>query len=224
MKFLIGLTSFVIIILLYSIVADVHANEYYQLPDKQVARNWENAKKLSKQVWEDEYDLYGSYRIKTIKNPHVDHVLPASWMYKSLACSMGTQDRSNCGTVDAYQLFETDLRNLMPTTGALNIAKSDHPFCDPKVIKRTVRMYKEFKVVITDPIDTPNGMVTKCVIPPNHSKGRLARMQLRVADAYQITLPPAYRKLLESWCVMYPPDQVEQEWVSRVHDILNPPF
>lgn len=210
-------------------------SEYYQFIREEkskttiyeVVRNWKNARELVLELWEGEEDPYGYFTIEDglIEGdiPHIDHILPSSWMTATLTCGLSEKPRKSCSDNHFYELFESDPRNLAPTTASLNIRKSDHPFCEHSLTMSVndMKVFDDFIFVSNVNIETPNGVDTSCIIPPDKYKGLLARSQLIASEVYGIDLSSAYHSMLIEWDLMFPPDNTEIKRNEMIKTIIN---
>lgn len=193
----------------------------------EVTRNWNNARDLVLELWEGKEDPYGYFIIEDGliegDTPHIDHILPSSWMTTTLTCGLSKKPRESCSNNHFYKLFESDPRNLAPTTASLNIRKSDRPFCEHSLAMSVndMKVFDDFIFVSNVNIETPNGVDTSCIIPPDKYKGLLARSQLIASEVYGIDLPSNYQTMLVAWDTEFPPDNTEIKRNEMIKTIIN---
>ncbi|MCR9192837.1 MAG: endonuclease [Gammaproteobacteria bacterium] len=122
--------------------------------------------------------------------------------------------RKCCEQIDAkFREMESELYNLWPAVGIVNIARSDYSY---GLVDTGDKFYGcDFKI----------NKSSKEIEPTNTAKGIVARATLFMSDKYQIPLDEDKRHLYLSWDKKFPPSKWEKSWalrIARLEGYTNP--
>ncbi len=132
---------------------------------------------------------------------HSEHIFPVSTYGKTLTCWQNG-GRRGCDSDQSYQKFSTDLHNMAPVIGAINISRSDFDFGEVDEAGE-IRSFGTCSLKID--------RVNRVVEPAEHIKGNISRALLYMSDTYQMELEKDYRNLLIAWHKADPVDKWELE-------------
>ena len=150
-----------------------------------------------------------------------EHIVPVSRLAKNLACwntaiccnqKICYKGRHCCQKIDPYFLkMATDLHNIVPEIGELNLIRSNYSFAELPYIKSDQFGSCKFK------IDRKYRKVE-----PNQSvKGIIARTYLYMNDCYNLNLSLEEKKLFNKWNYKYPPNSWEIDWNTKVYKMQH---
>jgi deoxyribonuclease-1 len=156
-----------------------------------------------------------------------EHIMPASYFGKQLSCwnnklccnedKVCLSGRACCQKINPYfASIESDLHNIVPVIGELNMLRSNYEFAEL-------------------PVQLPNQFGTcyfkidkkaKQIEPRDEVKGVIARTYLYMANQYNIVLSAQQKKLFLKWSKKYPPGDWEITWRHQVKQLQknNNPF
>lgn len=152
-------------------------------------------------------NLYRAERIEW------EHVVPAAVIGYQNKCMIENKSRkdkrSYCESTDPdYQKPYTDMHNLFPSVGEVNLDRSNFRY--------VADSDADFKYGRCDMrIDAK----AKTVTPPENSHGVIARAYLYMADRYDLKLSDSQRKMFEVWNRQHPADAWEKERNRRIKAI-----
>jgi len=131
-----------------------------------------------------------------------EHVVPASFFGKTLPCWQNG-GRENCKKVSGvFNLFESDIDNLVPAVGEINGNRRDYLFGE---VPGEARNYGKCDFEIANKIAEPSPQ----------TRGEIARVWLLMRDRYKLDLSPAYERQLKRWDKADPIDDTEREIKKR---------
>jgi deoxyribonuclease-1 len=149
---------------------------------------------------------------KILNQVHFEHVVPISnigrtyseWRNGHPECvdSKGKRfkGRTCAGKVNAeYRLVESDLYNLFPASGAVNMLRSNYDYTMlPNNIKTMTFGSCKMKIA------------NRKAEPPVNSRGRISRASLYMSDSYsKYRISSQQRQLFNAWNKMHPVSQQE---------------
>ncbi len=147
-----------------------------------------------------------AYRIEA------EHIMPAHRFGGKRACWLEGR-RQNCRDNDPYYLkMEADLHNLYPAVGEVNADRSNFHFVESMNIKNPGKgknNYYTNLILGYGKCDILINPTRHLVVPPERSRGIIARAYLYMSDTYNIKLRDDERARFESWNNRYPPDKNE---------------
>lgn len=116
--------------------------------------------------------------------------------------------RRCCEKLDPrFKQIESELYNLWPAVGLVNIARSNYSY---GLIDSKEKFYGcDFKI----------NKFTHEVEPSNEAKGIVARATLFMYDKYDIPLNDEKRQLYLRWHKQYPPSSWEKSWATQIFKI-----
>lgn len=146
-----------------------------------------------------------------------EHIVPAQnfgknfieWQYGNTLCiEKGISGRDCAKTInEEYQFMQSDLYNIYPAIGFINAKRSNFPFKDGDTrITQIISFANNF---INDKKNGFNKCTIvikdKTVIPPNSTKGNIARTYLYMAHTYKkYRLTNQQKLLFNKWNKEYP--------------------
>lgn len=144
----------------------------------------------------------------------VEHIVPADIIGHNLTCWQNKicehhgkryKGRKCCEKLDArFRQMESELYNLWPAVGLVNIARSNYTF---GLVDSNEKFYGcDFKV----------SKLTHEVEPYNQAKGIVARATLFMSDKYDIPLNDDKRQLYLRWHQQYQPSRWEKSWAAQI--------
>ncbi len=119
--------------------------------------------------------------------------------------------RENCQKTDPlFNKIESDMHNLTPVAGSLNAKRSNYRW---GIIEGEPRAFGacDFEV------DSRQRVAE----PPESARGMIARVNLYMADKYNLRLSAQQRKLFEAWHRMYPVTEWEKERDRRISRVMG---
>ncbi len=135
----------------------------------------------------------------------VEHTLPASWMKEAAGCPNRT--RNQCRAEQRrFNLMEADLHNLWPSIGAVNQARSNHPFA---IIPGEVSAHPNCD------FELQNNQVE----PRPEVRGEIARSLLYMSYEYGVELPQDQLLLMIQWHHNDPPSEHEVWRNQMIHSL-----
>lgn len=141
-----------------------------------------------------------------------EHVVPASWLGGHRPCwssdrRSGKSGREYCGDTDPeYGMMESDLHNLRPAIGELNLVRSDKAFADLNTQDR--------------PYGCEFSVNREYVHPRKEIRGDIARTHLYMENQYQTNWQSdEYHKMLLLWSEVDPPDEWERERNGIIYNL-----
>lgn len=219
----------VLLCLLLSTPLAVATENTFQYNHIHYQKTFQNAKRILK--WEetvmgDRYNNCGLFTNTTGQLTcqalnSADHVFPAARYYRTLPCGAHANPRTKCAQDPRFVKYESDLHNLFYTTVATNNKKSDYPWCkSPAFFKEPEEL--RIRMTVTR---IPGGVEMRCVIPPRHFKGDIARIGLYLAEEYQLPFTDEERWVMDQWADEDPVSQDERDrndWIFEVQGNRNP--
>ncbi len=159
-----------------------------------------------------------------------EHVVPAKkfgnsfpeWRNSNQMCeNKGGRDCAKSLSMP-FRLIYSDLYNIYPAIGALNAIRRDHPFVegDASISKYTLAKsyFKEDGKL--DFGSCPIIIKDKKVIPPNYSKGIIARAYLYMDKVYpKFKLSRTEKQLFKKWNKIYPANEDECRRTKAIKNI-----
>lgn len=147
----------------------------------------------------------------------VEHIVAADTLGRQLACWQNEicehhgkhYKGRRCCEKSNYQFrqIESELYNLWPVVGLVNIARSNYSY---GLVDSNSKFYGcDFKI----------NRITKEAEPSNKTKGIVARATLFMSDKYRIPLTENKRQLYLAWNKAFPPSKWEKEWASKIATI-----
>lgn len=144
----------------------------------------------------------------------VEHMVAADLIGHNLSCWQNSicehrgktyKGRKCCEKMDDnFRQIESELYNLWPAVGLVNIARSNYSY---GVVDSDDKFYGcDFKI----------NKKTHEVEPSNKAKGIVARATLFMSEKYHIPLDDKKRALYLQWHKQYPPSAWEKAWASQV--------
>lgn len=128
---------------------------------------------------------------------NVEHVLPMSWVMKSLNC----RDRDSCRrNSQRFRYIEADLHNLYPSLRHINQSRGSFPF---GMIKGEERKFGS--------CDFELNLQKRIVEPRPEVRGDIARAMMYMHERYAIRIHARQGQLLKQWNRQDPPDRVERK-------------
>lgn len=220
-------------------------NDVYKLDTRTVSRNFDNAKRVLAVYDLDSGDRYTGCNLTTVTgkvtisksncdyNPKrnnavstgvstgLDHVFPISLVYQDLPCGKSKNPRTACMSVPLYRVAYTDLHNLFFTQEAVNMEKSDHPWCEGT----DGHLFgKDGMRLLNKRVVTRYGISRYCVVPPSEYKGDIARLGFYMRDTYNLKFTDAELWMYEQWNTEDPISSAERErnlLVGRIQGNTN---
>lgn len=138
-----------------------------------------------------------------------EHVVPAAHLGKQRQCWL-EGGRSNCAKSDpTYKAMEADLHNLVPAVGEVNGDRSNYDFTQWAGSRGVSYGQCNFQVSFKD----------DQVMPPEQSRGAIARTYLYMQQEYPIKLSKQQLQLMESWNRTYAVSDWECERNSLIASV-----
>lgn len=128
-----------------------------------------------------------------------EHIVPAWTIGHQRQC---WQDggRKNCNKTDpVFNKAEADLHNLAPVVGEVNGDRSNYGF---GMLTEEPYQYGACQFVVN--------FKQRTAMPPEYTRGAIARTYLYMSDTYNLRLSRQDRNLYEAWNRMYPATEWEQ--------------
>jgi deoxyribonuclease-1 len=149
-----------------------------------------------------------------------EHIMPASYFGKQLSCwdnklccnkdKVCLSGRACCQKINPYfASIESDLHNIVPVIGELNMLRSNYEFAELPAHLPTQFGTCYFKV----------NKQTKQIEPRDEVKGAIARTYLYMTNRYNINLSRQQKKLFLKWSKKYPPQDWEITWRNQVEQL-----
>lgn len=162
-------------------------------------------------------DSFAKKHMKRASRTEVEHIIPASWMYKKNgkwrecyleAKQKGVNKRKYCQKTDKdYRNAHNDLMNLVPAIGQLNDMRSNKPFAE----KLSGKIKQTFR---------GNGKVlalsSRVAIPDHSIRGDIARVAFYMQKSYGVTFSKRQLGLFEKW---NEEDPISPEELNRTRKI-----
>ena len=169
------------------------------------------------QVDLDSCHMNSAIEKKRAHKVEIEHMATADVIGHSLACWQNSicehhgkryKGRKCCERMDdRFQKMESELYNLWPAVGLVNIARSNYSY---GVVSNGEKFYGcDFKI----------NKSTHEVEPSNKAKGIVARATLFMSYKYHIPLDDDKRVLYLQWHKQYPPSKWEKKWASQIAEI-----
>ena len=169
------------------------------------------------QVDLDSCHMNSAIEKKRAHKVEIEHIVAADMFGHNLVCwqknvcghhGKSYKGRKCCEKMDdRFQKMESELYNLWPAVGLVNIARSNYSY---GVVNSTEKFYGcNFKI----------NKASKEVEPANKAKGIVARATLFMSDKYHIPLSKNKQQLYLSWNKSFPPSKWEKEWALKVSTI-----
>ena len=147
----------------------------------------------------------------------VEHIFAADMFGYNFSCWQNSvcehhgkhyKGRRCCEKIDGrFRQIESELYNLWPAVGLVNIARSNYSY---GVVKSFEKFYGcNFKI----------NKSTHEVEPSDKVKGIVARATLFMSEKYHIPLDDEKRTLYLQWHNQYPPSKWEKKWASQIAKI-----
>lgn len=134
---------------------------------------------------------------------NVEHVLPMSWVMKSLNC----RDRDSCRRNSSrFRYIEADMHNLYPSLRDINQSRGSFPF---GIIDGEERRFGS--------CDFELSHRKRMVEPRPEVRGDIARAMMYMHDRYAIRIHARQGLLLKQWNRQDPPDAFER----RRNDVIE---
>lgn len=147
-----------------------------------------------------------------------EHIVPAEefgknfheWTKKDERCEAKGLYGRNCAKhlSQPFRYMHSDLYNIYPSIGALNASRSNYEFIEGNAeISKLTTVLNYFNAENTEQQFGMCPIIIKDqkVIPPNHSKGMIARAYLYMDATYDIYhLQYNKKKLFKFWSAQYP--------------------
>ncbi len=144
----------------------------------------------------------------------IEHILAADMFGHNLVCWQNSickhhgkhyKGRKCCEKMDdTFRQIESELYNLWPAVGLVNIARSNYSY---GVVSNSEQFYGcDFKI----------NRLTREVEPSGDVKGIVARATLFMSEKYDIPLNDAKKALYIQWHKQHPPSKWEKSWASQV--------
>lgn len=152
------------------------------------------------------------YRAERIE---AEHIVPASLIGLKNNCmlrnSKNSKKRDLCDRTDKeFSVPYTDLHNLTPITGEVNVDRSNFPFREVPN-SNTVGSYGQCDFAVN--------FKERISMPPQRAKGQVARAYLYMSDRYRIQLSKSDRATYMKWHKENPPSAWDIEKNKRVKQI-----
>ncbi len=129
-----------------------------------------------------------------------EHVVPA-WVIGHQRQCWQKGGRSHCSANDpVFARAEADLHNLVPAIGEVNGDRSNYPFTDR--LAANPSQYGQCAMVVD--------FRSRKAMPPEHTRGAIARTYLYMHEHYQLRMSKQDRQLYEAWHRMYPASEQER--------------
>lgn len=190
----------------------------------------ENYNKARRVFWAEVYadkptgrthsDLYCGFEFRSRDDVEmqVEHVYPANWMGRHLACG----SRANCQrTSDRFNLMEADLHNLWPAAAAANQLRSNHSFA---IIQGESWAFEDCDIERA-PSRFETTPTNQVVEPRPVARGNVARSIFYMAREYNLPLEPRLIPLLQQWNRSDPVSADERrrnDVIERLQGTRNP--
>lgn len=150
------------------------------------------------------------YRAERIE---AEHIVPAAHIGYQNKCMIENKNRKDkrnfCEKNDPnFMKAYTDLHNLVPSTGEVNMDRSNFRFT---TMNETDFVYGKCDMKID--------FKGKRVTPPKNVRGDIARTYLYMSDRYDIRLSDGQRKMFDAWNKQDPIDQWEIEKNKRIKSV-----
>lgn len=151
-----------------------------------------------------ESNLYRAERIEA------EHIVPAAHLGAQNKCMIENKSRKDkrnyCEKTDpTFRQAYTDLFNLVPAVGEVNLDRSNFRFA---ALTSTDFVYGQCDMKID--------FKAKAVEPPANVRGDVARTYFYMIDRYGIRISDSQRKLFEVWNKQDPVDEWERERNRRI--------
>lgn len=151
-----------------------------------------------------------------------EHIVPAYTFGHTLPCWISApkgQGRAQCElTSSLFSKMESDLHNLYPAIGELHSDRSNYSFTNRiNSSDKTLFTYGQCQMRISPKLKT--------AVPPNRSKGIIARAYLYMSQRYNLALTMAEERMFKAWNEQYRPDKNEcrrNELIELVQGNDNP--
>lgn len=134
-----------------------------------------------------------------------EHIVPAWTIGHQRQC---WQDggRKNCAANDpVFRVAEADLHNLVPVVGEVNGDRSNFVLTE---WREAPSQYGRCEFVVD--------FKQRKAMPPEHTRGAIARSYLYMADTYQLRLSKSDRRIYEIWHKKYPVNAWEK-WRNQAN-------
>ncbi|MCQ4348041.1 endonuclease [Pseudomonas stutzeri] len=129
-----------------------------------------------------------------------EHVVPA-WVIGHQRQCWKQGGRAYCSANDAvFARAEADLHNLVPAIGEVNGDRSNFPFTDR--LAANPSQYGRCAMVVD--------FKARKAMPPEPTRGAIARTYLYMHERYQLRLSKQDRQLYSAWHRLYPPSEAER--------------
>jgi deoxyribonuclease-1 len=147
-----------------------------------------------------------------------EHMMPAENFGYHFACwreplcvkknGKTYRGRACCKKIDTlFRQAEAELYNLWPAVGLVNQARSNYRY---GVVDLPPDFYGCSMRIST---------ARRRAVPPDYSKGTVARANLFMSDHYHIVLSEAQRKLFTVWTNQFPANRWEKTWAAQIASI-----
>ncbi|SDT14115.1 endonuclease [Pseudomonas oryzae] len=128
-----------------------------------------------------------------------EHVVPA-WVIGHQRQCWQRGGREHCSKSDPlFARAEADLHNLVPAIGEVNGDRSNFPFA---LLPTRPHQYGQCQMVVD--------FRARKAMPPEHTRGAIARTYLYMHERYRLLLSKQDRQLYEAWHRQYPADDEER--------------
>ena len=144
-----------------------------------------------------------------------EHVMPA-WNFGHQMRCWQDGGRKNCSKDPSFRKMESDLHNLVPAVGEVNGNRSNYKFTQWNDNSGVSYGQCSMRIKFKD----------RVAMPPDETKGKIARSYLYMSEQYNVKLSPQERKTMEAWNKLNPVTKWECERDYRIKQIQgnNNPF
>ncbi|EGQ8547977.1 deoxyribonuclease I [Vibrio alginolyticus] len=137
-----------------------------------------------------------------------EHVYPA-WSFGHQMQCWKEGGRQNCRRNAQFRKMESDLHNLVPSVGEINGNRSNYRFSQWNEKRGT--QYGQCKMEVN--------FKGREAMPPEESRGKIARIYFYMSEKYDLPLSSRDRKLMEAWDKTYPVTLWECERNERIFKV-----
>lgn len=154
---------------------------------------------------------------KRASRGEAEHIVPASWIYRGMACSKGKSSRearSYCKrTSKEFNAAEGDLVNLQYAVGEVNADRAHYKYAQ---LSSGYEYGQDGRIFFDE--------TGRRFMPPKEVWGHIGRVSLYMADKYPVTYSRSYERLMRSWAKL-PPTKWECKYntlLEQSHGYSNP--
>ncbi len=135
------------------------------------------------------------------------HIVPPSIYAKDLPCKNKCREENN----KIFIKRDTDLHNIFPSLGEIISLRLNYKFVE-KLKRKALNINFGSCSFSLD-------KVNKEIVPPDISRGTIARAYLYMEDMYKIKMSDEEMRLFNKWNNLYPPTPSECKRNQIIHDI-----